>query len=100
MADCEPQSTNMTPFEIRDTWTDVTLVVEDKSLYFSKALLVISSPVFARMFNADFKDKESARIELPGKNYADFVTFLMQLHPAHSWVPLSGKYWGKPTGDI
>ena len=70
MADCEPQSTNTTPFEIRDTWTDVTLVVEDKSLYFSKALLVISSPVFARMFNADFK----------GEGVSDDRTSWKELH--------------------
>ena len=85
------QSASASLFETRESTTDVTFVVEDKHLYFCRALQVVSSPVFARMFSADFKEKESETIPLPGKSYADFVTFLMQLHPAHSWLPLSGK---------
>ena len=95
-----PKVKSASLFETRDSTTDVTFVVEDTPLYFCRALLVVSSSVFSRMFSADFKEKESETIPLPGKSYADFVTFLMQLHPAHSWFPLSGKYWNRPTRGI
>ena len=78
-------------FQTRDDNTDVVFIVEEKPVYFCRALLKVSSPVFAKMFSAYFKEKEQEEIPLPGKSLADFVRFLTQLHPVHSWEALSGK---------
>lgn len=42
------------------------LVVNGKKLYCNKAILSIWSPVFERMFNQNFKEKDSNEIQLPG----------------------------------
>ncbi|XP_070206566.1 BTB and MATH domain-containing protein 36-like [Littorina saxatilis] len=77
------------PFEADSAMADVTFLVEDKPLRFFKSLLVFSSPVFAKMFTSDFRERESKEISMPGKKYWEFVVFLKQLHPAHSWLPLT-----------
>ena len=79
------------PFEIPDPATDLTLIVEDKELHFCKSFLKASSPVFEKMFNSDFKEKNSDRVPLPDKTYKDMDIFLQQLHPVHSWKPLDGN---------
>jgi hypothetical protein len=42
------------------------LIVDNKKLYCNKAILSIWSPVFERMFNQNFREKDSIEIELPG----------------------------------
>lgn len=46
-------------FAKEDTLTDIALIVEDKKLYTSKALLSMASPVFERMFFSDKHDKDN-----------------------------------------
>ncbi|KAK7116045.1 BTB and MATH domain-containing protein 38-like [Littorina saxatilis] len=85
----QEEVSSSSPFDVADTFTDVTFDVEGKQLHFSKHLLQMSSPVFDRMFTSDFKEKESSVIPLPGKTYQAMDTFLRQLHPAHCWKPIT-----------
>ncbi|KAK7505026.1 hypothetical protein BaRGS_00003596 [Batillaria attramentaria] len=77
------------PFEEPDKTTDVTFVVEERKLYFNKTILMISSPVFERMFTADFKEKDAKEIPLPGKKFVDMVALLQQIHPVHCAQPIT-----------
>ncbi|XP_076465544.1 BTB and MATH domain-containing protein 36-like [Babylonia areolata] len=76
-------------FQYNDSLCDVTIIVGNMLIHFNKALLMVSSPVFARMFTSDFKEKKQKTIELPGKDPVAVLSFLRQLHPAHSWEELS-----------
>ncbi|KAK7505154.1 hypothetical protein BaRGS_00003724 [Batillaria attramentaria] len=77
------------PFETPDDTTDVIFIVEQKKLYFNKMLLGMCSPVFKRMFTADFKEKSGKEIPLPEKKYGDMVAFLQQIHPLHCGEPIT-----------
>ncbi|KAK7116046.1 hypothetical protein V1264_001800 [Littorina saxatilis] len=48
----------------------------------------MASPVFERMFEADFKEKGATVIPLPGKTYEEVDIFLRLLHPMHCWKPV------------
>ncbi|XP_041371090.1 uncharacterized protein LOC121384672 [Gigantopelta aegis] len=61
--------------------SDVVLLVEDKPIHVNKAVLSLVSPVFAAMFELDFKEKYAAEIPLPDKRYEDFIEFLLCLYP-------------------
>jgi hypothetical protein len=85
---------DLTVFDTQTDMTDVVFEVEDHKLYFSKALLAVSSPVFRRMFSSGFKEARytTQPIPLPGKRWQEFVLFLKQCHPSHSWLPIISKY--------
>ncbi|XP_025111213.1 uncharacterized protein LOC112574383 [Pomacea canaliculata] len=68
-------------FEVSDDLSDVTLEVEGRRLYVNKILLMIHSPVFNKMFTADFKEKCSSEIPLPGKKFSTMVELLEQIYP-------------------
>jgi hypothetical protein len=70
------------PFSTAESYSDMVFVVEGQKIYFTKALLVMCSPVFERMFNGDFAESCKKEIVLTGKTYADFVVFLQLIHPA------------------
>ncbi|WAR30396.1 BAT38-like protein [Mya arenaria] len=55
---------------------DVTLVVEDRRIPVTKAVLELASPVFLTMFQSDFQGKEKSEITLPGKRLSAFAQFL------------------------
>ncbi|KAL3881853.1 hypothetical protein ACJMK2_028245 [Sinanodonta woodiana] len=61
--------------------TDLQLKVKDTDLYVPKSHLAMVSPVFRRMFESDFKEKDPAVLPLPDKNYEDVLTFLKCTHP-------------------
>nr|KAG5712572.1 hypothetical protein BaRGS_011546 [Batillaria attramentaria] len=84
------------PFETPDDTTDVIFIVEQKKLYFNKMLLGMCSPVFKRMFTADFKEKSEKEIPLPGKKHEDMVAFLQQIHPLHCGEPITEKVKAEP----
>ena len=63
------------PFRTSDDVIDVNFVVEEESIYFCKAFLQVSSPVFIRMFTSDFKEKGCKTIPLPEKSYEEMVIF-------------------------
>jgi hypothetical protein len=64
------------------TWKDdFVLVVESKRLHVAKAILAYASPVFDTMFQAEFKEKGSSELELPGKKVEDIQQFLRCIYP-------------------
>ncbi|XP_060587097.1 uncharacterized protein LOC132742645 [Ruditapes philippinarum] len=64
------------------TWrTDLCLVVEGTKLYVAKVILSLASPVFDAMFQSDFKEKSSDKLELPGKKLTDVLEFLRCIYP-------------------
>ena len=79
MASSEELSTF--PFRTSDDITDVNFVVEGESVYFCKAFLQVSSPVFTRMFTSDFKEKRCKTIPLPEKSYEEMVIFFEAAAP-------------------
>jgi len=52
-------------FEIGDELSDVELHVETKVFRVHKAILASASPVFRKMFTADFLERASNRVHLP-----------------------------------
>ena len=61
--------------------SDVTLVVERQRLHTHRSILSMSSPVFERMFNADFREKRATEIPLPGKKAHEIRELLLVLYP-------------------
>ena len=99
MEDAEGESTSKTarsdtddPFYLPHCESDVTLVVEDKKLHVHKAVLSLHSPVFGAMFTANFAEKDSKEIELPGKKYDLVMQFLLMMYPVHSVKAIRGMY--------
>ncbi|KAK7505024.1 hypothetical protein BaRGS_00003594 [Batillaria attramentaria] len=90
------------PFGTPDDTTDVIFLIEERKLYFNKAILMMCSPVFKSMFTANFKEKEAKEIELPEKKYDDVVAFFEQMHPVYSHqTPVTETSFGQilPLAD-
>lgn len=67
----------------KKSWTeDLTLIVQGKKMYVSKAVLALASPVFTRMFESDFMEKNKEEIELKDKKHVDVVEFLLSIYPS------------------
>ncbi len=58
-------------------------MVEGRQLHVNKAVLSISSKVFEKMFQADFKEKGSSSVDLPKKSYEDILEMLLCIYPSH-----------------
>lgn len=69
------------PFLREDEYTNVVLLVEGKRLYTNRCILAYASPVFARRFATECKDKERPELKLVDKKFADIVELLAYLHP-------------------
>ena len=54
---------------------------EGKSLFVSKSFLSYSSPVFERMFQSAFKERDGTSVDLKEKSYDAFLEMLLFLHP-------------------
>jgi hypothetical protein len=64
------------------TWKDdFVLIVENKRLHVVKGILAYASPVFDTMFQAEFKEKNSTGLDLPGKKVEDIQQFLRCIYP-------------------
>jgi hypothetical protein len=50
----------------------------------SKAVLALASPVFDRMFQSDFREKDQSELTLPGKNVSEVQEFLRFIYPGVS----------------
>ncbi|XP_045208087.2 uncharacterized protein LOC123559973 [Mercenaria mercenaria] len=62
---------------LEKTWKDdFTFIIESRKLYTVKAVLAYVSPVFDRMFQSDFKEKNQDEMELPNKKFDDVLEFL------------------------
>lgn len=69
---------------------DIILVVEGIKLHVNKQVLADNSPVFKRMFEADFKEKQK-KIHLPNENIEDFEQFLCFIYRPEKWQ-ITGIY--------
>lgn len=63
--------------------TDFTLVVQKKELHVAKVVLIDASPVFKKLLTNRSKRKNTctSRLEIQGKNYSSFETFLRCIYP-------------------
>ena len=66
--------------------SDVTFLIENKKIYANKLILSMWSPVMETMFTSDFKEKDTAEIPLPGKNYEDFLELMKAVHPPNKQI--------------
>ena len=62
-------------------FSDVTLVVEGRKLYTSRAILASASPVWRALLTSEFKDKNQSDIPLPGKSYSEVCELLLCVTP-------------------
>ncbi|KAH3851162.1 uncharacterized protein LOC127874675 isoform X3 [Dreissena polymorpha] len=60
---------------------DVTLIVENVRIPVIKATLMVTSPVFRAMLQAECKEKDQNEIQLPGKRLESFIPFLRCIYP-------------------
>jgi len=70
-------------------YTDGALEVEGQKIYVPKTVLAEASPVFKRMFESEFKEKNMEVIQLPEKKVADVTEFLKCLYPFINF-PITG----------
>ncbi|XP_060589989.1 uncharacterized protein LOC132745177 [Ruditapes philippinarum] len=70
---------------------EITLVFDNSNkLYVSKNFLRYASPVFMAMFDHDYKENKENSVSLTGKNYDDFLEFLLCIHP-RIFKPITDK---------
>ncbi|XP_045159802.2 uncharacterized protein LOC123525114 [Mercenaria mercenaria] len=82
------------------TWKeDFVLIVENKRLHVTKAVLAHASPVFDRMFQAEFKEKNLAEQELPEKKVEDVIQFLHCIYPNPIDVSTENVYGILPLAE-
>ena len=55
---------------------NVALIIEGEKLQVNKDELMLISPVFQRMLNSDFLEKDQSEIKFPGKKLLSFTCFL------------------------
>ena len=67
-------------------YSDVIFKIEDQQIHASKAVLALASPVFSKMFSAEFKEKNALEIPLPGKNIDSFVELMKVVHYRHKTI--------------
>ncbi|KAL3318302.1 hypothetical protein Ciccas_003029 [Cichlidogyrus casuarinus] len=82
-------------------FSDVTLICNGENLHCHRVILALYSPVFRRMFESDFKEKETNVVNLPDE-YDDMLELLMQMYGpnfkdldsnlAKRILPLAHKY--------
>ena len=66
--------------------SDVTFLIEGKKVYANKLILSMWSPVMEAMFTSEFKEKDTAEIPLPQKNYIDFLQLMKAVHPPNTQI--------------
>ena len=62
--------------------SDVVLLVEGQKIHVHRLMLSMCSPVFSRMFSAEFKEKDAEEIPLPGKKAAEIREMLLVSYPS------------------
>ncbi|XP_029203587.2 BTB and MATH domain-containing protein 38-like [Acropora millepora] len=61
--------------------SDLVLLVEGGKLQVHRDILALSSPVFSRMLQGDFKEKTAQEISLPGKKFHEMREMLLVIYP-------------------
>jgi len=82
------------PPDFSEPWkcSDVVLVVEDQKFHVQRYTLAMWSPVFEKMFQAEFKEKNSREIPLPGKKASEIKELLLIIY-----LNIDGKAWNTVT---
>ncbi len=65
-------------------FSDVILLVEGKRSHVHRSILAMWSPVFSRMFTADFKEKTAQEVPLPEKKSSEIKEMLLVIYPTSS----------------
>ena len=61
--------------------SNVVLVVEEERFNVHRSILGIWSPVFSRMFTAEFKEKTAEEVPLPDKKASEIKEMLLVIYP-------------------
>ena len=79
----ENNASNEDLLDFSQPWelSDAVLVVEEEKFHVHRCILAIWSPVFSRMFAAEFKEKTAEEIPLPGKKASDIKELLLIIYP-------------------
>jgi len=80
----EPSNASNAPLDFSEPWklSDVVLVVEEQRFHVHRSTLAFWSPVFERMFTADFKEKNSEEIPLLEKKASEVKELLQIMYPS------------------
>ncbi|KAI3390044.1 hypothetical protein SNEBB_009575 [Seison nebaliae] len=73
-------------FDEQLPFTDVQLVVEGKQLHCHRSILSLWSPVFQRMFEADFLEKSSNVVTISEKRFSDVSELLQVIYPPNKEI--------------
>ena len=84
-----------TEVDFTKPWThsDVIFKVEDQQVHACKGVLALASPVFSKMFSAEFKEKNATEIPLPGKEIESFVDLMKVVHYHHRTITSNYFHW-------
>ena len=72
--------------------SDVVLVVEEERLHVHRSILGMWSPVFSKMFTAQFKEKTAEEVPLPGKKASEIKEMLLVIYPTSAKPIDDGNY--------
>ena len=73
--------------------SDAILVVEGERFHVHRSTLSMCSPVFERMFTADFQEKNLTEIQLPDKKASEIEELLLMSYPHSKPVDESNVYF-------
>ncbi|XP_015747424.1 PREDICTED: BTB and MATH domain-containing protein 38-like [Acropora digitifera] len=72
--------------------SDVVLVVEEEKIHVHRSMLAVWSPVFAKMFTAQFKEQTADEIPLPEKKASEIKEMLQVIYPTIGKEVHEGNY--------
>ena len=72
--------------------SDVVLVVEEEKIHVHRSMLALWSPVFAKMFTAQFKEQTADEIPLPEKKASEIKEMLQVIYPTIGKEVHEGNY--------
>ena len=81
MANRKPKSKCELDFSRPWEFSDVVLLVEGNRFHVHRSILAMWSPVFSKMFTANFKEKTEQVIRLPEKNASEIREMLLVIYP-------------------
>ena len=81
--------------EFENPWkgSDLVLVVQGKYIHVHRIILSLHSPVFDRMFNSNFKEKNATEIKLPEKKYEEIKEMLKVIYDRNKEITGNIKYY-------
>lgn len=72
--------------------SDVVLVVEEEKIHVHRSMLAVWSPVFEKMFTAQFKEQAADEIPLPEKKASEIKEMLQVIYPTIGKQVHEGNY--------